>query len=161
MIYRLLFLPFFIVPLIEVWIMVQVGRVIGAPPLIGLIILTAVIGVFFLRQQGLSTFLRAQRLLAEGQLPATELLEAGMLLVAGALLLTPGFATDAVGFTLLLPIARQWLAARLFVWLGKGMVTRGGEPVNNKDARQQRQDSRGQTTGSETIEGEFTREDGE
>lgn len=101
--YRYLFLLFFLVPLLEVWILVQVGSVLGAPMLIVSIILTAAIGVYFLRAQGLATLMRAQRMMAEGQIPGVELVEGALLLVAGALLLTPGFATDLLGLVFLMP----------------------------------------------------------
>ncbi|NNC54230.1 MAG: FxsA family protein, partial [Pseudomonadales bacterium] len=108
--YRYLFLLFFLVPLLEVWILVRVGSLVGAPWLIVSIIATAAIGVFFLRAQGLATLFRAQRALAGGELPTLALFEGALLLVAGALLLTPGFATDAVGFVLLWPLGRRAIA---------------------------------------------------
>ncbi len=76
-----------------------------------LVVLTAVIGVWLLRIQGMSTLTRAQRKLQENELPAREILEGMGLLVAGALLLTPGFFTDAVGFFLLFPPTRIWLVS--------------------------------------------------
>ena len=74
---------------------------------------TAVIGVSLLRLQGFSTLQRAQNHMAQGQLPAVEMFEGMFLAIAGALLLTPGFITDSIGFFLLLPPGRQWLARRL------------------------------------------------
>lgn len=107
-------LPIFIlIPLLEAWLLINVGQVIGAASTIGLIVLTAALGVFWLRKQGISTLARIQNSMAAGKMPATELVEGALLLIAGALLLTPGFATDAIGFLLLWPITRrfgvQWL----------------------------------------------------
>ena len=104
---------FLVVPIVEIYLLIQVGQVIGAGWTILLVVLTAVIGVWLLRIQGLSTLLRAQQKLQENELPAREILEGMGLVVAGALLLTPGFFTDAVGFFLLFPPTRIWLAGRL------------------------------------------------
>lgn len=97
---------FLAVPILEIYLLIQVGEVIGAGWTIMLVVLTAVIGVWLLRIQGLSTLTRAQQRLQENQLPAREILEGMALVVAGALLLTPGFFTDAIGFLLLLPPTR-------------------------------------------------------
>ena len=100
---------FLVVPIIEIYLLIQVGQVIGAGWTILLVVLTAVVGVWLLRIQGLSTLTRAQQRLQENELPARELLEGVALVVAGAFLLTPGFATDTLGFLLLLPPTRIWL----------------------------------------------------
>ncbi len=102
---------FLAVPIIEIYLLIQVGQVIGAGWTIMLVVLTAVIGVWLLRIQGLSTLTRAQQKLQENELPAREILEGMGLLVAGALLLTPGFFTDGVGFFLLFPPTRMWLVS--------------------------------------------------
>lgn len=187
--YRYLFLPFFFIPLIEVWILVKVGREIGAWSLIGLIILTAIFGVYFLRQQGLSTLIRAQELLSKGQLPATEMVEGAQLLVAGALLLTPGFATDTLGFLLLWPTTRRYFAKYLTRYAGNTLKQRSSfsqtyssadEAIPKEPKRDpfgsfgqqagrtgKQQDTTGNSTGnsnrrpesSQVIEGEFTRDE--
>ena len=100
---------FLVVPLVEIYLLIQVGQVIGAGWTIFLVVLTAVIGVALLRIQGLSTLHRAQRKMQQNELPAMEILEGMGLLVAGALLLTPGFFTDTIGFLLLIPPTRRWL----------------------------------------------------
>ena len=101
---------FLAIPIVEIYLLIQVGQVIGAGWTILLVVLTAVIGVWLLRIQGLSTLIRAQQKLQENQLPARELLEGMALVVAGAFLLTPGFFTDTIGFLLLFPPTRMWLA---------------------------------------------------
>ena len=106
-------LIFLLVPIAEIYLLIQVGQVIGAGWTVLLVVLTAVIGVWLLRIQGLSTLLRAQQRLHDNELPAREILEGMALVVAGALLLTPGFFTDAVGFLLLFPPTRIWLAGRI------------------------------------------------
>jgi UPF0716 protein FxsA len=118
---------FLLVPIIEIYLLIQVGQVIGAGWTILLVVFTAVIGVWLLRIQGVSTLMRAQQRLQENELPAREILEGVTLVVAGALLLTPGFFTDTLGFLLLFPPTRIWLvslmASRIVV-----SAARRGEP---------------------------------
>ncbi len=90
-------LLFMLIPIVEMWILIEVGGWIGALPTIGLVVLTATIGLSLLKQQGLSTLLRARRKMDEGAIPASELVSGVMIAVGGALLLTPGFVTDALG----------------------------------------------------------------
>ena len=111
----LLFAIFIAVPLVEMYILIRVGGYLGALPTIGLVMLTALIGVTLLRRQGLATLTRAQDNMNAGVLPAKEMAEGIMLAVAGALLLTPGFFTDAVGFALLVPAIRSLLLARVTI----------------------------------------------
>ena len=111
--FAVIFLALIIVPLVEIYLLISVGRIIGAGSTIAIVILTAVAGAYLLRIQGLSTLLRIQQSTAAGKLPAQELIEGLILLVTGALLLTPGFATDAIGFALLIPPIRAWCAQRL------------------------------------------------
>lgn len=95
------------VPLIEIYLLIQIGGLIGVLPTILLVVLTAVLGAALLRQQGLATLTRFRANLERGELPALEILEGVALLVGGALLLTPGFLTDVIGFLCLLPASRQ------------------------------------------------------
>lgn len=102
------------VPLIEIYLFVEIGGLVGTWPTIGLVVLTAVAGSIMLRAQGRRVLARAQEKIHRGEPPVADLLDGIGLLLAGALLLTPGFLTDGVGFALLLPGARHWLAARLW-----------------------------------------------
>ncbi len=102
------------VPIAEIATFIQVGDVIGLWPTLLTIVLTAVIGTAILRRQGLATLATAQSTLNEGQLPLESVVHAVFLLIAGVLLLTPGFLTDGVGFALLVPPVRLWLAHWLF-----------------------------------------------
>lgn len=106
-------LLFMLIPIVEMWILIEVGGWIGALPTIGLVVLTATIGLSLLKQQGLSTLMRARRKMDEGAIPASELVSGVMIAVGGALLLTPGFVTDALGFALLIPQTRKWLLFKL------------------------------------------------
>lgn len=104
---------FLVVPIAEIYLLIQMGQVIGAPWTILLVVLTAVIGVRLLKIQGVSTLMRAQQKMQSGQAPAQEMLEGLGLVLAGAFLLTPGFFTDTLGFLLLIPPTRAWLVSRL------------------------------------------------
>ncbi|MDX1609830.1 MAG: FxsA family protein, partial [Halofilum sp. (in: g-proteobacteria)] len=134
------------VPLVEIYVLIEVGTVIGALPTIALCVLTAVVGAGLLRVQGFQTMRRAQENLNRGEIPAIEMFEGVALAFGGALLLTPGFLTDAVGFLCLVPWTRRWLIrmalARMQVQYGPAGGPRGpGGP----DRR--------------TIEGRFQRRD--
>ena len=105
-------LLFIVVPLVELALLIRLGGWLGLWPTLGIIVLTAILGTWMLRQQGLSTFSRAMASLSEGQPPVGPMIEGALLLIAGAFLLTPGIITDAVGGLLLIPPIRQWVANR-------------------------------------------------
>ncbi|GAA0577087.1 FxsA family protein [Caenispirillum bisanense] len=100
---------FIAVPIIEIAVFIQVGGLIGLWPTIAIVVATAFAGTFLLRQQGLATLGRAQEAMARGEMPLREVFDGACLLVAGVLLLTPGFVTDTVGLLLFLPPVRAWL----------------------------------------------------
>lgn len=102
----LLVVAFLVVPLAELAVILWVGEHLGVLDTIGLLILCSVIGAVVVRRQGLGVWRRARAQLDTGRLPAAELLDGVLVLAAGALLLTPGFLTDALGFALLTPPAR-------------------------------------------------------
>ena len=110
---RFLFVLFIAVPILEMVVLIKVGQQIGALWTIALVLLTAFIGINLLRHQGLATLSRASWRIQAGQIPAQEMLEGILLAVGGALLLTPGFVTDTIGFLLLVPYTRQFFASRL------------------------------------------------
>jgi UPF0716 protein FxsA len=100
-------------PLFELYFLIRIGSAIGALPTIGLSILTAVLGTLLVRHQGFSVLLRIREMLDRGEVPAIEMIDGALLLVAGLFLLLPGFLTDSIGFLLLLPPLRRWFIARL------------------------------------------------
>ena len=106
---RLLLILFLVVPLAEIWVLIEVGSEVGAIATVALVVLTAVVGAALMRAQGLATLLRARSSMAKGEVPALEMLEGAVILIAGALLLTPGFITDAAGFACLVPTVRRRL----------------------------------------------------
>ncbi|MEH6629445.1 MAG: FxsA family protein [Halopseudomonas aestusnigri] len=133
----IIFLFLFIgIPLLEIIVLIEVGDQIGLWSTIGLIILTAVIGTWMLRFQGLATLVNAQKQLNQGAIPAKEIFDGICLLAAGALLLTPGFVTDSIGFALLIPPVREVLRNTL----GKKIAT----GIQNSQAHRQ---SHGQSHG--------------
>jgi UPF0716 protein FxsA len=104
----LLFL-FIAVPLAEIWLIGQVWGAIGGVETIALLLVVSVLGAMLVKQQGLSVLDRIQGRLESGSMPTDELIDGGLILFAGALMLTPGFITDAVGLLLLLPPSRAVL----------------------------------------------------
>ena len=155
-------IAFIVIPIVEMVILIEVGAVIGALATVGLVLLTAVIGAAMLRQQGASTLLRANQRMQSGELPAQEMAEGILLAVGGALLLTPGFLTDAFGFACLIPFTRRWMAARLMnrmvvsgnVYMGGSM---GGGPTGQGGPRGSGGPRR-DAFGNIIIEGEFEHE---
>lgn len=103
---------FIVAPLAELYVLIEVGGQIGALPTILLSILTAVIGTFLVRQQGFAVLRRIQELMQRDEIPALEMLDGALILVAGLVLLLPGFITDAIGFALLVPGLRRLLIGR-------------------------------------------------
>jgi UPF0716 protein FxsA len=110
------------VPLAEIGLLIQLGEVIGLWPTLLAIVLTAVIGIWLLRRQGFNTLMRAQASMEAGRLPLSEIFDAVCLLLAGALLLTPGFITDSLGGLLLLPPARTVLRFALGALLARRLA---------------------------------------
>lgn len=105
----LLFLLFLVVPFVELFVILQVGRAIGALNTIAVLVMVSIVGAWLVKREGLSVVRRAQERVRQGAVPATELVDGVLILFAGALLLTPGFVTDMVGVLLLLPPIRAAL----------------------------------------------------
>jgi len=106
---RFALLLFILMPIIEMWLLITIGSYIGALSTIALVLLTALIGIGLLREQGVSTLWRGREKLQQGKIPAQEMMEGIVLAVSGALLLTPGFVTDTIGLMGLLPLTRIFL----------------------------------------------------
>lgn len=155
---RFLLLFFIAIPIIEMWLLIKIGGLIGALPTIGLVLLTAIIGLALLRQQGFSTLMRGRSKMESGEIPALEMIEGLVLAVSGALLLTPGFFTDALGFAGLLPFSRRWMVNRL---LARGQIIDAyyHSSVTRSVHRDGDRVSRPAGDGKDAIEGEFRRED--
>jgi|APCry1669188970_1035186.scaffolds.fasta_scaffold02595_5 UPF0716 protein FxsA len=107
---QILFLIVLIIPFAEIYLLLQVGSFLGAFPTIILVVFTAVLGSWLLKQQGFATFRRFQENLAQGQIPAYEIIEGPIILLGGVLLLTPGFITDVLGLACLITPLRKKIA---------------------------------------------------
>ena len=105
-VFGILVLLFLVVPIIELYIIVQVASGLGVLETIGLLILVSMVGAWLVRAQGLGVLGRVQAQLAQGNIPGREMVDGLLILVAGALMLTPGFMTDAFGLLLLIPPTR-------------------------------------------------------
>jgi UPF0716 protein FxsA len=110
----LLIAAFIVVPILEIYVIIQVGQVIGAWWTILLLIADSIVGSWLIRREGRRAWLALTTALQSGRMPATELADGGLILVGGTLMLSPGFVTDAVGILLVLPftrpIARRFLS---------------------------------------------------
>ncbi|TML59782.1 MAG: FxsA family protein, partial [Actinobacteria bacterium] len=93
-------------PFVELYVIIQVGHIVGVVPTIALLVVISLLGASLCKREGLAVIRRIQEQLAERRLPGVALLDGALVLLAGALLLTPGFVTDGVGLLLLLPPVR-------------------------------------------------------
>ena len=120
---KLLFL-FTLVPVLELYVLLEAGRQIGIGATIAMIFITGIAGAYLARSQGFQLVSRIQKDLNEGRVPAGEMMDGAMILAGGLLLLTPGFCTDLLGFCLLTPATRQVFKGWLQRWLEK-KIARG------------------------------------
>lgn len=165
--FRVLFLLFIIVPILEIYLLVSVGEVIGAGWVVMLVILTALAGSMLLRHQGIYTLYKARDAMQRGEIPAMAMLEGMVLLISGVLLLTPGFFTDSLGLLGLVPTVRQGLIRRFLAvakvqTFGPGGASGPFGPGSGSGTGQgPRQDDGGasSSSGPRVIEGECKRED--
>ena len=130
-----IFLFFTIVPLVELFILIKIGGYIGALNTILLVIFTVLLGAMLVRMEGLRTLRQIQSSLAQGQLPAEELIDGVLIFAGGILLLTPGVLTDLCALILLIPYTRmhfkRWLRRRFDRMVASGNVRlnyRRGDP---------------------------------
>ncbi len=137
---KTLLLIFLAIPLLEIYLLIEVGSALGAGTTIFLVVFTAVLGAFLVRTQGFSTLARVQTQLARAQIPAIEIMEGLFLFVAGALLLTPGFFTDTIGFIFLTPPLRRLIIHHI-IRRGLFRTFTPTQPEYDRDGSR-RQDSR-------------------
>lgn len=112
---------FTLVPLVELFLLVELGSRMGLLLTIALVLFTGALGAALARSQGVRVLRQVQTEMARGGLPAEALLDGLMIFIAGAVLLTPGLLTDLAGFFLLVPVGRTWVRGRVQRWL-KGRV---------------------------------------
>ena len=108
----MIFLLFIFIPIIEIAIFITVGSNIGILNTIAIILLTAIVGIYFVRRQGLSLLFNAQRNMAQGIMPAEEIKGGIFLLISGLLLITPGFFTDCIGFLMFFKPVQNFISQK-------------------------------------------------
>jgi len=127
-----LLLLFIVVPFVELALLLKLAEVTSWLHTLGLVIVTGIVGTWLARSQGLRTYQKIQQSLSAGQMPTDSLIDAAMIFVAGALLLTPGILTDLFGFSLLFPLTRQlyrrWLVQRFKARFTVKTSVNGGPP---------------------------------
>ena len=112
-----LFLVFAIVPIIEIWLLIKIGRVIGPLPTVAILLAVSLTGAWLARSQGFRLIVAIRDELAAGRLPAAHFLDGALILTGGILLFTPGFFTDFIGLFFLIPTTRRLLKKWLRNWL--------------------------------------------
>lgn len=149
-----LFLLFTFLPLLDLWVLLQLGRALGFWATVALVVATGTTGAWLAKAEGLRVVREWQRALAEGRMPDEGVLSGALVLAGGLLLVTPGVITDALGLLLLVPPTRRLVAAGLRRWLGRQIaagriqvVSRGGfgpprpgvdEPIDVTPPRERR-----------------------
>ncbi len=122
----MLLLLFLVVPFIELYVLIKVGAVLGVVNTIAVVLLVSAIGAWLVKREGLKTLRRIQVQLSELKVPTDELLDGGLIMLSGALMLTPGFVTDMVAIALLLPPIRKIVRRQLKARYGKRFSVVGG-----------------------------------
>ena len=108
----MIFLTFIFIPIIEISIFITIGSKIGILNTVSIILLTAIVGIYFVRRQGLNLLFNAQKNLSEGIMPTEEIKGGIFLLISGLLLITPGFFTDCIGFAMFLKPVQNFVALK-------------------------------------------------
>lgn len=119
MIFFYLLITFTAVPLIELMLLIKLGGIIGLIPTIGLVLFTGIFGAYLVRWQGISVLNTVRLEMNMGRMPASYLVDGVLLLISGALLITPGIITDLLGFSLVLPFSRRIYKKYIIKWLEK------------------------------------------
>jgi UPF0716 protein FxsA len=130
---------FIVVPIAEIYVIIQIGGLIGVLPTLAILVADALLGSLLLRQQGRAVWRRFTAAIGEGRFPGREAADGVMVAVGGTLLLTPGFITDVVGLVLLIPPTRALIRRGLFRYL-RGrvvLVGAGAGPHGERGASQQ------------------------
>lgn len=126
-----LFLIFTLVPIIEIWLLIQVGSEIGPLPTVAILLAISMAGAWLARSQGFRIILAIREELAMGRMPAAHFLDGALILAGGILLLTPGFFTDLIGLFFLIPVTRDLLKGWLGIWLEQ-KLRQGNFVIHNR-----------------------------
>ena len=127
-----------VVPIAELWVIVQISDQIGTLPTLLLLLLVSVIGAWFLKREGLATWRRLRAAMRRGEVPTKEATDGALILLGGALLLTPGFLTDAVGLVLVFPATRAVVKRSVRGMLSRRVKQRYGVDPRSFSARSRR-----------------------
>jgi UPF0716 protein FxsA len=130
MIFSKLLILLIVVPVVELYILIEIGQQIGAFTTIGIIVLTGIIGAYLVKNQGFMVLKKIQYDLNQNILPGDSLLQGIIILAGGIFLLTPGFITDIIGFIFLIPISREIVKKYLLIWL-KRKIDSGNINIDN------------------------------
>jgi len=122
-----LLLLFILVPALDLILLIEIGQLVGTLPTIGLIIFTGVLGAFLVRRQGLKVLARMTDEFRAGQLPTDAIFDGAIILIAGALLMTPGILTDTLGFLCLIPATRRMI--KRVIWSRIERAIRSGQII--------------------------------
>ena len=112
-----LLIAFLLIPIVEIWLFVKVGEIIGAWQTVGLVIAMGIAGAILVRIQGFTALNRARAAMEAGEFPTTALFDGLFVLIAGFLLIIPGFLTDILGILLFIPPLRHWMGRAVWRWL--------------------------------------------
>ncbi|ESP91881.1 MULTISPECIES: FxsA family protein [Pseudoalteromonas] len=176
--FKVLFLLFIVVPIVEIALLIQVSDVIGGFATIALVIATAILGAKLVKQQGLGAYSNVQKQMASGQLPGQDLFTGLCVIIAGVFLMTPGIMTDAIGFMLLTPAIRGKIAKSLIEQASVKMQSSAqgsmfgqgfGQQHSHQDTQApfeeqkfdpfERKAPQSESQSANTIEGEYQRKD--
>ncbi len=146
----LLFVAFIVVPIVEIYVLIQVGQVIGAWWTILLLVLDSILGSWLIKREGGRAWRAMRTALESGRMPAAEIADGGLILVGGTLMLTPGFVTDAFGILLILPFTRP-IFRRLLTTVVARRLTMGPMPPQTKRP--------GPRSGGSVVQGEVVDDD--
>jgi UPF0716 protein FxsA len=124
MFFSKLLILFIIIPVVELYTLIEIGKKIGTLPTMGIIILTAILGAYLVKNQGFMILKKIKNNIKEGIMPGDSLIQGAIILAGGILLLTPGFITDTIGFIFLIPGSRKIVKKCLLKWL-KGKIKEG------------------------------------
>ncbi len=143
-----LFLLFTTIPLLELWLLLELGKIMGPVPTIALVIGTGILGAALAKSEGLRTFRRVQEDLATGRLPKDAMLDGLLILIAGAVLLTPGILTDFLGFFLLIPwgraLVRVLIVSRMSLSFTQNVQFHSSSPFSPPSSSEQGAPQQGQ-----------------
>jgi UPF0716 protein FxsA len=149
-----LFILFTVTPIVEVWLLIEIGGVIGGLPTVGLILATGAAGAWLARREGVRAFMEFNAAASRGETPGRAMLDAVCVFAGGALLLTPGVVTDIVGFLLLLLPSRRVIQAGILSWIARRLEEGAVVVAHRVDATQSRErpPSNGPTVIDQTLE---------